>query len=82
MPHVMNLACVNMRMTMAESLVAATINSAYALNKSNSHGSIEKGKVADLVVINSEKWEHVIYEIADPPIQTVIKRGKVVHSAQ
>ena len=82
MPHVMNLACVNMRMTMAESLVAATINSAYALNKSSTHGSIEKGKMADLVIIDAEKWEHVIYEIADPPIKTVIKKGKVVHSTQ
>ena len=30
MPHVMNLACVLMRMTMNEALVAATINSAGA----------------------------------------------------
>ncbi len=78
MPHVMNLACVNMRMTMNEALVAATINSAASLDISSTHGSIEIGKVADFVVLDADKWEHIIYEIADPPIQYVIKRGNIV----
>lgn len=58
-----------MRMTMAESLIAATINSAASVAKSETHGSIEVGKVADFVVINHSKWEHLIYELVDPPIQ-------------
>ncbi|KAH0616761.1 hypothetical protein JD844_028133, partial [Phrynosoma platyrhinos] len=41
MPVVMHLACVNMKMSMKEALAAATINAAYALGKSHSHGSIE-----------------------------------------
>ena len=41
MPVVMHLACVNLRMSLAESLAAATINSAHSLGRSETHGSIE-----------------------------------------
>lgn len=78
MPFVMNLACVQMHMTMNEALVAATLNAAAALRESDDHGSIEVGKYANFVLLNHAKWEHVIYEMIDPPIETVIIRGKIV----
>lgn len=53
---VMHLACVNMKMSMNEALAAATINAAYALGKSYTHGSIETGKQGDLVIINSSRY--------------------------
>ena len=37
----MHLGCVNLRMSLAESLAAATINSAHSLGRSETHGSIE-----------------------------------------
>jgi imidazolonepropionase len=80
MPLAMNMACVLFGLTLNQALVAATINAAGSLNKSTSHGSLEVGKVADFLVINSEKWEHLIYEMVDPPIQYVVKRGKVVYA--
>jgi len=52
---VMNLACVNLRLTMPEALIAATLNAAAALGKSDKFGSVEKGKVADLIVINAPR---------------------------
>lgn len=99
MPMVMNMACVNMRMTMKEALVAATINAAGiwdftfryfrrhcldtscvagSLNKSATHGSLEPGKVGDLLILNANRWEHLIYQLVDPPIETVVKKGCVV----
>ncbi|KAI3633523.1 hypothetical protein MIR68_008470 [Amoeboaphelidium protococcarum] len=77
MPFVMNLSCVIMRMTLAEVLNASTINAAYALNKSDLHGSIEKGKWANLIVVNHSDWRHVVYEMVDPPIQDVYVRGQL-----
>ncbi|KAL6088283.1 hypothetical protein STEG23_035006 [Scotinomys teguina] len=53
MPMVMHLACVNMRMTMQEALAVATINAAYALGKSHTHGSLEVGKQGDAIIINA-----------------------------
>lgn len=52
---VMHLACVLCGMTMSEALTAATINAAAALGKSATHGSLEIGKVADMLIINAER---------------------------
>lgn len=52
----MHLACVNLCMTMEESLVAATINAAASLGRAHSHGSLETGKVADMLVIDAPRY--------------------------
>lgn len=79
MPFVMNLSCVLMRMTMNEALVAATLNAAASLKKSQDYGSLEPGKYGDCVIVDGALWEHIIYELADPPIHAVVKKGEVVH---
>ncbi|XP_059881393.1 probable imidazolonepropionase isoform X1 [Delphinus delphis] len=81
MPMVMHLACVNMRMSMPEALAAATINAAYALGKSHTHGSLEVGKRGDLIIINSSRWEHLIYQFGGHHelIDYVIAKGKVIY---
>jgi len=81
MPMVMNMACVNMKMTMNEALVAATINAAGSLNKGATHGSLEVGKVGDLLILNAPRWEHLVYQMVDPPLEHVIKKGHLVHSS-
>ena len=55
-PVVMHLACVNMRMSMPEALAAATINAAYALGRSHTHGSLEVNKHGDLLVLNTTRY--------------------------
>ncbi|XP_077981579.1 putative imidazolonepropionase [Glandiceps talaboti] len=82
MPLAMHLACVNLHMSMDEALIAATINAAASVGKSDSHGSLEVGKVGDLVIINAPRWEHLIYQIGghDHLIQHVVKRGQVVYT--
>jgi imidazolonepropionase len=58
-PVVMHLACVDLRMSMNEALAAATINSAFALGVQDKRGSIEIGKQADFVIINSNRSEFI-----------------------
>ena len=78
---VMNLACIMFRMSMEEALVAATLNAAASVGKSDMHGSIEVGKWGDLVLIDAPRWEHVIYQMnASEIISHVIKKGLVVVS--
>jgi imidazolonepropionase len=79
MPLVMNMACILFRMTMPEALVAATLNAAASMNRSKTHGSLEVGKVGDLIVLDAPRWEHLIYQFPDPPITHVFKKGKCVY---
>ncbi len=50
MNFVVATACIKMRMTPEEAINAATINGAYAMGLSKSHGSITVGKKANLIV--------------------------------
>ena len=52
----MHLACVNMHMSMEEALIASTINAAASIGKAATHGSLEIGKVADLLIINAPRY--------------------------
>ncbi|KAM9312658.1 putative imidazolonepropionase [Gastrophryne carolinensis] len=80
MPMVMHLACVNMRMSLKEALAAATINAAYSLGRSHTHGSLEVGKQGDVVIINAPRWEHLIYQFGGHQeiIESVIIKGNIV----
>jgi imidazolonepropionase len=75
MPHVMNLACVTLKMTVNEALVASTLNAAYSLGVAHEVGSLEVGKWGDVVVLDAPKWEHVVYQMVDPPIEAVFRAG-------
>ena len=57
----MNLACVTMRLTMEEALVASTINSAAAIGVAEKVGSIEVGKRGDFLLLSTPVWEHIVY---------------------
>lgn len=50
MNFVISTACIKMRMTPEEAINAATLNGAYAMNLSQSHGSITRGKMANLIL--------------------------------
>lgn len=61
LPFVMSLACAHMKMTPAEALTACTINAAYALDRGHEVGSIEIGKLADIVVHDAEDYREIPY---------------------
>lgn len=76
MPFAMTLACFGMTMTLEEALVAATLNAAWSLDRSDSVGSLEPGKLMDAVVIEGDLVD--VLRVGPSPIRTVIKRGQVV----
>lgn len=76
MLHAMNLACVMMKMTVEEALVASTLNAAYSMGMQETHGSLQVGKQGDIVLVNEARWEHAIYQFGGaPPLYAVIKDG-------
>ena len=79
MPFAITLACFGMDMTLEESLIAATLNAAWSLDRADTVGSLEPGKLMDAVVIRGGLMELV--RAGTAAVLTVIKRGKVVVSA-
>ncbi|WP_102694179.1 imidazolonepropionase [Rummeliibacillus pycnus] len=75
MPLVMNLACISMRLTPAESLCAATFNAACAIQMEDRIGSIEIGKQADIVLWNVENYQKLQYLFGVNHVQKVWKKG-------
>lgn len=51
----MHLACINMKMSLTEALIASTINSAFALGVESTRGSIEVGKYADILILQADR---------------------------
>jgi len=76
MPFAMTLACFAMEMTLEESLVAATLNAAWSLNRADEAGSLEQGKLMDAVIVNGGLAD--LMRIGAPAIRMVVKRGRVV----
>ncbi|MFM8320717.1 MAG: imidazolonepropionase [Chloroflexota bacterium] len=71
------LACRYMKLTPAQAIAAATINSAAAIQRAERIGSIEPGKQADLLILNVNDYRHLGYRFGANLVQTVIKKGQV-----
>ncbi len=67
-----------MRLTPAETIAAATINSAHAVGLGQVVGSLEPGKQADILILNVPAYQHLGYRFGSNLVQKVIKRGQVV----
>lgn len=61
MTTILSLAATHMKMTPAESITAATINAAYSLNRGSQLGSLERGKIADLVIHDCDDYRELAY---------------------
>jgi imidazolonepropionase len=79
MNFVVATACIKMKMTPEEAINAATINGAYAMGISATHGSITKGKKANLIITKPiHSFYQLPYEFGSNLIDEVIIEGKTV----
>lgn len=79
MKFILSLACIKMRMLPEEAINAATINSAYAMGISDTHGSIAVGKVANLFISKPiTGYEYMPYAYTTKLVDTVILNGKIL----
>lgn len=76
MQFVIALACRAMKITPAQAIAAATINSAHAIRRSDLIGSIEVGKQADMLILNAPDYRHLGYRYGTNLVRQVIKRGR------
>lgn len=77
MQLVLQLACRNHGLSLAEALTAATMGGARALGMADEIGSITAGKKADLQVWDLPSINDLVYRIGNNAVTAVIKSGKI-----
>lgn len=80
-PLMIALGVIYMGMTAEEAITALTLNGAAAVGRADQIGSIEEGKQADIVILQYPSYKFLPYHTGVNIVETVIKKGKVVHQA-
>jgi imidazolonepropionase len=78
MQIILSIACTQMRMTPAETITAATINSAYALGISDRLGTLEEDKQADIILMDVSDYRELPYFFGVNHCVVTIKKGSIV----
>ncbi|HEY0091402.1 MAG TPA: amidohydrolase family protein, partial [Flavobacterium sp.] len=79
MNFVVASACIKMKMTPEEAINAATINGAYAMGVSSTHGSVTIGKKANVIITKTlSSWYQIPYAFGSNYIDKVIINGQVL----
>ena len=82
MRFVVSLASIKMKMTPAEAINAATLNSACAMGESRDYGSITRGKVANFYITRElPSLAYLPYAHQTPVIRNIILKGKQIKRA-
>ncbi|HEX8738218.1 MAG TPA: imidazolonepropionase [Pyrinomonadaceae bacterium] len=74
----MAIACRYQKLLPSETLNAVTINAAFALGLGEKTGSLEVGKQADFLILNTKDFREIAYEFGSNFVETVIKNGKII----
>lgn len=80
-PLMIALGVIYMGLTAEEAITALTLNGAAAVGRADTIGSIEEGKQADIVILQYPSYKFLPYHTGVNIVETVIKKGKVVHQA-
>lgn len=78
LPGAISAACLKMKMSPEEALNAAALNAAYALDRGGSAGSLEKGKKADFLVLDTDDYREFPYHLGADLIKAVFIKGRRV----
>ena len=79
MQSVIALAFRQFGLTAAEAISAATINGAHALQCAARTGSLERGKSADLVILNISDYRDVAHSLGTNLVHLTMKRGEIIY---
>jgi len=81
MKFILSLACIKLKMLPEEAINATTINSAYAMGLEKTHGSIARGKIANVFITKPiSTYEFMPYAYTTKLVDTVVLNGKVINA--
>jgi len=69
------------RLTVEETVRGYTLGAAYAGRREKTEGSIERGKVADLIIVSQNIFEIDPHRLAETKVLTTMVGGRVVYQA-
>lgn len=78
LPTIVGLGVRRYGLSTKEALLATTLNAAYVLDQAHAAGSIEPGKRADLVLLDSPS-EHLAYRLGRNPVAATFVAGEPVY---
>jgi imidazolonepropionase len=78
-PLTAQFGCIHYGMTVEEALRGITVSAAKALQLDSEVGTLEPGKVADVVVTDVPDYRHIVYRLGHNPVWMTIYGGQVVH---
>jgi imidazolonepropionase len=80
LPAVAFFATIGMGLTVEEALTAMTLNAAASVGEASVRGTLEPGKVADVVLVDGPSLEHLVYHYGVNPVTDVVAAGRLVVS--
>ncbi|MDX9881363.1 MAG: imidazolonepropionase [Prolixibacteraceae bacterium] len=81
MNFIQSLGCIRYQMLPEETLNATTINTAYAMGISDTHGSIARGKQANIFITKEiPSYAFIPYSFGSNPVETVILNGEIIET--
>ena len=72
MQLVIALACHHNGLLPAQAITAATVNAAYAVGRGDDVGTLERGKLADLLVLDAPTYHHLGYRLGGDLAEAVV----------
>ncbi len=78
-PDAAVLAPADQRLSVAEAVRANTLGAAYQLRLDRKVGSLETGKLADLIVLDRNIFDIDVHDIHSATVTTTMMNGAIVH---
>jgi imidazolonepropionase len=78
LPTIIGLGVRRYGLNTKEALLAVTLNAAYVIDRAQEIGSIEKGKSADLILLDCPS-EHIAYRLGRNPVAATFVAGEPVY---
>jgi len=69
------------RLTVAQAVEGYTLGAAFAGRREKTEGSLEKGKLADLIIVSQNIFEIDTHKISETKVRTTIVGGQVVYQS-
>lgn len=75
MQEAIAIACRKMKLLPEEAIAAATVNASYAIGAQADVGSIEEGKKADMIILDTMDYRDIAYRFGENHASAVMKEG-------